>query len=353
MKPLRLLPPLLALCGAALGLSACNAGLSDAAAQVDNTAISRTELNATLAAMTSNTGFACVISGGNAKLTSGAGNSYPAAFAAQILTTLVEAKALARQAAAAHLSVTPFARTVAKAQLLQAFQPGQSSDQSCTTPAATILATLAPSVRNQLIELQANQDLLAAHASGVTLSASGVATWVQAHRAAATISCLELAPFPTASEAGAFASAVGGGTSFQSAAAAVGTQPQAGCVQAANLPAGIASAIGGLKVGGLSRPISYSGSYLIIQLTSRRVATGTEAAQLLLQASAAGVAHIVADALSRVSVSVDPAYGRWQRVSTTYQVVPPTGPSGDLLFNAAAVGAAPAASGTSGLPGAG
>lgn len=348
MKLLRLLPPLLALAGASLGLSACNAGLSDAAAQVGSSSISRSELNATLSAMTGNAGFACVISGGNAKLTTGAGDSYPSGFAAQILTTMVEAKALRARAAAAQLTVTPFTRTIAKAQLLQAFAPGQSSDQSCTTPAQTIFTTLPARVRTQLLDLQSDQDLLAAHAIGVRLTPAGVANWARSHRAEATISCIELAPFPSASEAAAFAATVSGGSTFQAAASALGTQAQGGCVQATNLPSNVASAIAALSVGKVSAPVSYSGSYLVLELTSRSLAQGTEAAQLLLQSSASTVSGIVSSALAHVRVSVNPAYGTWRKVAATYEVVPPKGPPANLLLNPSAVGVA-GTTATSGL----
>ena len=350
MKPFRLLAPLVALAGASLGLSACNVGLSDAAAQVGSTTISRSELNATLAAMTSNAGFACVITGGNTVKTTGAGESYTSAFAAQILTTYVEDAALRAKLADAHLALTSYARSIGHAQLLTALQPGQSTDQSCTTPAATVLAQLPSSVRAHLVDLQAEQDLLSADRAHVALTAAGVGAWARAHRSAATISCVSLVPFSTSSEAGAFVSALHHGSSFATAAQALGTQTQSGCLQVSALPANLATAINALAVGATSAPVSYSGNYLVFQVTSRHVATGSQAAELLLQTAAPNVSGLVSAALAGAAVSVSPAYGHWAKVAGTYQVVPPTGPAAGLLFNPGAVGVAATSSASSGLP---
>ncbi len=351
MKPLRILLPLFALSGAALGLSACNAGLSSDAAQVNTHSIPRGQLDAALHAIAKDPGFACVITGGNTARTVGAGDSYPAAFAAQILTTLIESHALDDRLAAERLATTPLAETVARAQLLQAFQPGQSTDQSCTTPAPTVLAGLEPSVRARLIALQADQNVLAAHAIGVELTTSGIAAWASAHPHAATLTCVDLAPFPSSAAAGSFITAVRKGTAFVAAAGALGSQVQSGCVAADSLPAGLGPALDALGVGQLSAAIPYSGSYLVFQVTRRSPVHGEHAAELLLQSTASRVSGIVAAALSAAQVHVNPIYGRWAKVSSGWQVVPPSGPPAQLLINPAAVGV----SGTTGtaLPGAG
>lgn len=337
MKLRRLLLPVAALAAGSIALSACNANLGDVAAEVGGVSISSSELHQTLAAATSDAGFRCVISEGGTEKTSGAGDSYSAAFAAQMLTTLVEQQALDARLRAEHIVTTKFAKTAASAELAEAFAPGGQNDQSCTLQGAIVLAQLPASVRQRLIDLQAGEDVLASRAEGVPFTAAGIAKWAAANPAQATLSCVELAAFTSPTSAASFEKAVKAGGDFATSATAAGTQPDSGCVQATTLPSAIASAVAALSPSGLTAPIAYQGEYLVLQLTSRRVATGAEAAQLLLNTASAKISAIVHSTLAAAKVTVDPAYGTWAKVQTTYEVVPPHGPPASALFNPSAV----------------
>lgn len=328
---------LTAVAAGGLGLSACTAGLGNDAAQVNSYSISRGQLTDVLSAIDANSGFRCVITGGGSSATKGAGDSYSAAFAAEMLTTLVEERALDVQLGRQHLVLDDFARSLGLSELEQALAPGGSSDQSCTTPAATILAELPASTRDHFVNLQAAQDVLAARSVGVPLTQAGVGAWASAHPSEATLSCLDVAAFSSTSAAASFQRSVSGGASFATAAAAAGTQPESGCLSAATLPAPLPSVIGSLSVNNVSSPVSYNGGYLVVELTSRRLASGTEAAGLLMNVTASKVSAIVDAALAGVQVSVDPTYGSWKKVSATYQVVPPKSPPTGLLLNPSAV----------------
>ncbi|MDA8296807.1 MAG: hypothetical protein M0004_09515 [Actinomycetota bacterium] len=335
----RLLLPALALAGAALGLSACNANVATIAARVGGDQISRAELTDTLAAVNANSGFRCVITGGNSAKTVGAGASYSSAFTAQILTTLVENRALAAELRAQHLVVTPFARSIGQTELEQALAPGQSGDASCTEQAQVVLASLSPAVRRQFVDLQAEEDLLAARSEHVELTPAGLTAWAKANPDQATLTCLSVAVFQTKAAADHFASLArsAGASGFSSAAAASGTQAQSGCLQATSLPEPLRTEIGSAPTGVVSRAYSYNGGYLVVDVTSRKAATGKSAAALLMGSLASRIGTIVASALSSAEVHVDPAYGTWKKVSATYEVVPPKSPPPALLLNPSAV----------------
>ncbi len=322
---------------AALTLGACNANFTSFAATVDSATISQHELNETVQAADASSGFRCVVTGGGAEATRGAGVSYNAGFAAQMLTTLVEGRALKVELARHQLRLTGFARSVGRSELEQALAPGQATDQSCTEPAAAVLASLPASVRARLIDLQAAQAMLAARAIGAQLSVAGVAAWAKAHPSAARVTCLSVAPFPSKAAAAAFVAQLRKGASFSSAAASSGTQAQAGCVQATALPGGLGAVVDALAPQQISSPTPYGSTWLVFTVSSRRSATGSEAAGFLLNTAASKVGALVNRALARVEVQIDPAYGSWRNVQGTYQVVPRSGPPAAALFNSVAV----------------
>ncbi|MDA8289907.1 MAG: peptidylprolyl isomerase [Actinomycetota bacterium] len=339
MTTRRLLLPALALAGAALGLSACNANVATIAARVGGDQITRAQLTDTLAAVNANSGFRCVITGGNTTKTVGAGASYSSAFTAQILTTLVENRALAGELRAQRLTVTPFARSIGETELAQALAPGQTGDASCTEQAQLVLASLSPGVRSQFVGLQAEEDLLAARSQHVELTPAGLTAWAKANPSQATLTCLSVAVFQTKAAADHFASQAkaGGASGFSSAATAAGTQAQSGCLQATTLPQPLGTEIASVHTGVVSSAFTYNGGYLVVDVTSRKAATGKNAAALLMGSLASRIGTIVASALASAEVHVDPAYGTWKKVSATYEVVPPKSPAPALLFNASAV----------------
>ncbi|MCU1490122.1 MAG: Peptidylprolyl isomerase, partial [Acidimicrobiaceae bacterium] len=316
---------------------------SSQAAKVGSSSISQSQLNSVLKAVSSDADFRCVVTGGGAELTNGsAPGSYSAPFAAQMLTTLVESRALQDELARRHLQVAAFARSLGTSELESAFAPGQSTDQSCTTSGALVLAGLPASVRRELVTLQSSQAVLAASTAGVKLSSSSVASWAKAHPTAAQLTCVSLADFTSQALAKSFVTQASKGANFTTLAGAAGAQAQSGCVQASALPASLATVVEALATGAVSAPASYNSGFVVFKVTSRKAATGQQAAALLINSVASKVGAVVNEALTAAQVQVDPAYGRWAKVNGTFQVIPHTGPAATLLVNPAAVGASTA-----------
>lgn len=345
------LASLAGLLAAGLALSACNPNLAANAAQVNGQAISSSQLTSTLGDIANDANYTCVLSSATGGLTTkGAGAStYAAPFAAQILTTLVEEKALAATLAARRLQVGPFARKVSTAALQSQLTPPQGS--TCSVSGAAVLAGLPAQYRGFLVRLQAEQAVLLTDAAGVQLSAAGMARYAAAHPAESSLECVSAIETTSKSLATSLAAQVRNGASFATLAkqhSIDATSAPAGgalgCVLPSQINSSLGATVSALQPGQVSAPLAFGSDWVIFQLTSRKPAPATEVAAVVLQSVAAKDTALIASALRHVRVHVDPTYGRWAKVSGVWQVVPPTGPPAGLLANPAAVTPPPATS---------
>ena len=340
----KLLASLAGLALASTALGACNADFSASAAHVDGERITQQRLNATLAAIDADAAYRCVLTGATgAPVQQGAGQgTYATSFAASILTTLVEERALAKSLARGHLAVGSFARTVATQELQAQLSPPQGS--ACSASGAAVLAGLPASYRRFVVDLQAEQAVLMAHAAGVELTVAGMRRYATGHPAATSLDCVSAIEVASKAEATSIAAQVQGGASFATLAkqrsidtASASSGGALGCVLPAQLATSLGAIVSALGSGQVSAPVAFGSNWVLFQLTSRAPASPAQVASVVLQAEAPKDSAIVVSALERIQVRIDPLYGRWVKASGVWQVLPPTGPPSSLLGNPKAV----------------
>lgn len=345
----KILSSLAGLVVASLLLGACDAHLSATAARVDGTTISAQRLDRTLAAINGDAAYRCVLSsaaGGQIQAGVGAG-TYASSFAASILTTLIEERALASEVAALGLSTGPFARQVSTQSLVAQFAPAQGSP--CTESGAAVYQGLPRSYRSFLVSLQADQGILLAHAAGVPLNVAGVGRYAAGHPGTTSLECISAIEVASKALASSLTGRIRAGASFSTLAKQYSVDQSSaprggalGCV----LPSQLASPLGGvvaaLTPGSLSPPVAFGSAWVVFQLTSRVPASAAQVANVILRSEASKDTGLVVGALHRAEVTVDPSFGSWGKASGIWQVLPESGPPARLLENPAAV--VPAAS---------
>ena len=214
-----LLPALALVVAGAVVLSACDAQFLPEAARVNGAIVSQSTLNSALDSVASDAGYRCLLesAAGSAHAVTGVSNgTYNTSFAAGALSLLIEAKAADVAVAREHLVVAPLARQVARAELATSFTP--SSGSSCTEPGAEVLSTLGGGFAGALVSLQVDEDVLAAHAVGYTITTSGVRAYVQHHASATALDCTEAIEVASRAKAEQLAIAIIHGASFATVA---------------------------------------------------------------------------------------------------------------------------------------
>lgn len=326
--------------GLALAASACDVQFSPWAARVDGASIAKGSLNASLAAVAGNPGYVCLI-GTQPIHGAGGSQSYDSRLSANILTVLVEAKAFDVETHRLGLGITPLASSVAGAEIASTLSPPTGS--TCTTPGGAVYSAFAPAFRSALESLYADQAVIAAHLAGFDLTPSGVDAYSKAYPASTKLACLSVIVASARGKAAAAAAKIAAGASFASVAKTYSSDQSAanggslGCLAPSALPAAVATAVESLPVGQLSSPIPYQSQYLLLLVTSRPSQTSTQIAASIVQTKLSAAQKLLAAALVRARIEVDPAYGAWARTATGRAVVPSSGPSPSLLFNLPAV----------------
>jgi hypothetical protein len=340
----KLLAPVVACLAVSLALSACGTPVEPYAAVVGGTAISSGTLDSAMAAIANDTGYRCEIlggtSGGSSLAIEGAGKStYSTGFAADVLSELIEYETAHLAVAQLHLAEGGYARTLAAEELPDALNP--SSSTGCTESGAEIVATFASTYRTLLEQFELDDDVLAAHLSGLTLSVAGVSSYLARHPLDSTLDCTSLIETTSASAAASARAKIEAGASFASVAKADSKDTSApggaiGCYLASELPAPLNTVLASLPVGTVSAPVAYDSDYLLLLVTSHKRATAAEALPVVFNAAQTKVNAIVA-ADEKGAVTVDPSIGRWARSTSGYTVQANTGPTDALLPSPSAV----------------
>ena len=321
-------------------LGACDASFSPWAARVNGASISRDSLNATLNGVAANPAYLC-LTGTQPIHGAGGSTSYDSTLSANLLTVLVEAKAFDGVLAHLGLHVGTVATAVASGEIATTLNPPSGS--TCTTPGATTFAGFDPSFRTALSHLYADQAVVAAHLAGSDLTTASIDSYAAAHPNQTHLACVSVIVAKSLGTATAAAQKIASGSSFASVAKTYSTDTSAanggvlGCLQPTALPASAATAVEQLPIGTLSSPVAYQSEYLLLLVTARKSETGTQVATSIIQSKVAAAQILLAAALAKAHVEIDPAYGTWAKTSTGYAVAASSGPPSGQLFNVVAL----------------
>lgn len=330
----------------AVGLSGCETAVTPGAAKIGSQTISSATLTDALHAIASNKGYLCSVAQSNpsaaVRVTGAGSGTYDAAFAASQLTLMIQEQVLSNLLQSLSISARPAQISLATSRLTLEFNPPAQS--TCTVSGADILASFPSSYRNLTVTVEVEQELLAAHLAGFTMSASGLAAYATAHRSSAYDACVSDILVATEATATADRAKIESGSSFGSVAKASSTDQNTassggviGCVPLADFSGTLPDDLAKLALNQVSQPISYSGSYLLLEVTSRQAPTELEALNYLVNATATKENVALSAAAAKLKVSIDPQYGRWEKVNGTFEVVPPSGPAVGDLVNSASV----------------
>ena len=326
----------------ALVLGACDAPFASNAAQVDGASISRTELLNTLHDANSSVPFRCLLNEQTPTTGAGVSSTYNSIFAAQQLTLLVERQIVSSALARLHLQSTPLAVSLAKQEIYSGLTG--STGGSCTATGQQVYASLPASYAGLLLTLQTDQNTLSAYIAGATLTDAGLASFTRAHPNLTALNCVSAIVVATQAKATALRTAIESGSSFANVAKANSTDSSSaanggalGCLYPGELTSPLNSAVEGLAIGTVSTPIGFSGSYVLLEVTSRKPGTATGAATALVSAESTAEAAYAASLSAKSNVVIDSQYGTWKKSSGSYAVVSTKGPLNAVLPNSNAV----------------
>ena len=342
----KLLVPIVGGAALSIVLAACGSPVEPFAATVNGTTISSGTLDSTMSAIAHDSGYRCEILGGTASTStlsiegSGSG-TYSSAFAADVLSELIQYSGAHDAVLALHLNEGAYVRSLAATELPTALTP--SSSLGCSTDGALILADFPASFRAALGQFEIDDDVLAAHYARLALSPTGVASYEASHPAVANLDCVSVIEVTSKSIATTAREQIEAGESFASVAKADSKDSSStkggalGCLYPSAFTAPLSTDIAALAVGQISQPIAFSTSYLLLTVTSHKTAPVSEALPLIFNDEQSKVTAAIAAATSASHVVLDPQYGTWAHSSSGWAVEPPSGPADALLPSPSAV----------------
>jgi hypothetical protein len=338
---MRRLLPILAVLLVAGGAAACDASLTPFAAKVNGATIPQSRVTGELDAITADAPLRCIIESNTPIAGAGKTGTYATAFEASRLTSWIDTQIINTELARRNVPVTAFALNFARTQLASEFSPPQGS--ACTTSGADVVASFGPMLQTSIIGGQASSDALAAVLGGHQLTASGVATFIEQHPVAASSQCISDIATKTMAEANTARAAIENGAEFSVVAKAssvdTATAPSggaAGCFDASELSTSLVSLLGGLRIDQLSPVTEVNGDFLILEVTARHRSVAA-ATQALVALGNTALQKVVSALTNAADVDINPSFGRWAKVSGTFQVTTNAGPATGLLGNESAI----------------
>ncbi len=341
-----------------LAASACNLQWSPYAARVSGHVVSTGELDSALHHASRDTAFRCLLEGASSsgyRLEGSGSDTYDSAFAAFILTDLVDSQIAYSAVRAEHIRLPADGMSLARSQVESALT-SQATQSGCAAGAKDVLAGLGPSLSASFIRLQLYEDALAAKAAHVALSPAGILSFEHSHAIATRASCLTGVFVASKATADKIVSEVAAGKSFSSIVAHYAKSPgssggQLGCYtgnQLRSISPAIAAAVAAGRTGQVLKPVYYRGSsgaaYLVAMVTSRRFEPFTAALDQLFATESGAFAKAITSEASHLQISVDARYGSWSAMrgakssaGLAGRVVPPSGPKLSLVLNPSAV----------------
>jgi parvulin-like peptidyl-prolyl isomerase len=336
--------PALAIGLLSLVLSACNVAALPVAARVGGAAISSAQLHAVLVNFDTSTELRCIITQSSSPMIiDGKGSgTFNAAFTAKRLNDLIEAQIDAAIIATYHLQSNAFVDQTADSEVNTAFSSQQIGN--CATE-KDLLSTLDPTYRDLLLTEQRDQILIDGYLLHLGLSPAGIHAYELAHVAEMTTSCFSDIAVSSKAKAQQVETSLAAGGNFAALAKAesIDTSDSAnggsfGCYLPADLFAPVNEIAAALRIGGVSAPISVSGSWVILEKTSTQSLATTAAAAQVLFESEVGPENVFIDKFSRhLTITVNPQYGSWTSSSQGQQVSVPSVPASTLLLNPSAI----------------
>ncbi len=339
------------------------------AAVVNGVTITQQQLNSDVSAIANSHGgvYGCFLNAEEVVATDGQSPGLPAingvapdstggthtvattAFTAAYLDTVIGHQVVFGLAAKRHLAVTPQELTTAHTDLVDQataiMQDVSGSQYACSASGASltgneVLASMPSAFIDREVRFDATVSVLEEAAAGVGSSTAGLENYFNAHRSLFDTTCFTVAGYSTAADAQAAAAKVTAATPFSQIASQVsGGGPQGcdilyGITQ--QLPTG--SNLQSLPLNTVSAPISYNGSYLLVEITARTptpfATAKSEVEGAVQSAGSAEAQRVIAAAEKKASVTVDPRYGTW--TPKRAQTIPPVTPPVDEVLNAAA-----------------
>jgi hypothetical protein len=311
-------------------------------------------LDTDLRQASSNAAFRCLLektSTSGYRLEGTGTSTYDSGFVSYVLTNLIDSD-IAHALVRSHgLSEPASARAFAAAQVESAFAT-ELSDTSCASPSTDVVRQLGSSLSGSFVDLQLDQDALAAYDSNVPLTTAGLEAYERAHPSSTTEACLSGVFAKSKATASTIEAALKSGKSLASVLAKYSPSQSSskgvlGCYTASTL-AGISSAIEAATaqapIGAISAPVSYQGSYLVLIVTSRPFEPIIDALDAMFTTEATRVSNQIASAVGHTAVQVNPQYGTWRATKTSSSssglggiVRPNQAPPDSDLLNAGAV----------------
>jgi len=260
-------------------------------------------------------------------------------FTASYLDTIIGHQVVYYLAQKSHLVVTSRDLTTARSELIaeitSIMQDVSGTQYACAGTGVNLTGTevldsMPSSFIAEQVRFDATISVLEESVAGVGASTADLEQYFNRHSAEFDTTCFTVAGYSSASDAQAAAATVKAGTPFAQVASAVAGGGPQGCDIlygiSQQLPAG--TDLGSLALNTVSAPISYNGSYLLVEITKRTptpFATAKSQVQSAVQTAGSAKAGQAVNAAEKLaSVSVNPRYGKWN--PGTIQVIPPTPP---------------------------
>ena len=353
----RVLGPVALVVALALAASACNLQWSPYAAKVGAAVISPSQLDNALKSASSNSSFRCLLEKSSAsgyRLQGAGQDTYDASFVAFVLTNLIDARVARSVVQSAGIAEPASARALAREQVVAAFQ-SELGQAQCPGTGTAVADGLGAELTGSFVQLQLDEDALAAHVAHVPLTTAGLTAYARAHPATARESCLSGIFVKTKTAAHEVEGLLRHGASFASLVPKFSVQQGAatsngalGCYtnpQLVQVGAAVEKAVAAAAVGGITAPVSYQGTFLILLVTSRPFESPAQLLNQLFSQYATAFSTAISRGVRHTSVTVNAKYGRWvtgpKAVSTSAgfggKVVPHKAPASDLLLNPSVV----------------
>jgi hypothetical protein len=303
--------------------SGCNVQWSPYAAKVGSNVITPAQLDGALKVASTNKDFECLLehsSTGGYRFEGSGSDTYDSSFAAFVLTNLIDTKVAHSVVQSAHLAESPTALAMAKSQVDSAFSGELESE--CGTSEPDLLAQLGPSLANSFVQLQLDEDALAARAADVPLTVAGIETYERAHASTTQESCLSGLFLKTTATGKVVARLLEHGASLSSVLAKYSPSSSGngalGCYTTAQLTSispAIEKAVVPAAVGATVGPITYGSTsgtaYVVLQITSRPFEPVVDGLDQIFTTYSTAFSSAVAAGIRRAAIQVNPQYGTW------------------------------------------
>ena len=344
--------------------------VSSNAATIDNTQISQGTLADDLNAIAHSPQYQCYLNAEVGLSTQGEVTNLPIAGAGQDpkntdlgsfsgafvrfwLNQMIHQAAVGAYAANHGLSPSPALLRTAREEI-SAGVDGTFSEASsdglsvgCTSSGPAVLASVPTSFVNELVNDQANNDLVNAHSIGAGLTPADVKAYFDSHSSNFDTLCVHDVGASTQAAATTMRNQLLLGIPLATVAKSSvvsSTVPEQGdgCIAPTDqLYPLVAEQTKGLAPGGVSKPFANGSDYFLFQLDSRTPVPFSKLPALLVEESIINVGEQRASTnvdrfLSNASITVDPSDGTWTKLSPTEGVFALPSPATSLLLSTTA-----------------